>query len=387
MIDALSRLLNFTAAYDNVVWISPGNPSSQRWFEAIAVARKSWIPWGPDQALPAKAPVRGQGRTLFIWNPMVHSACPAALRALRGELQPGDRVAFLLPDPASSSDSWRHELRENGFESLQVTALGRSPFLATLKLNLYLFRHSSPWTSRPSLSLVIPTRNEAGTIGSLLSRLTGLGSTDTEIIFVEGHSTDDTWGAIGRTLETYRGPWRLRALRQPGRGKWDAVQWGMNRAEGKVLGILDGNLRSPPETVRRFYEALIEGRGDVIVGDRFRLPMEPGAMATLPRLGNQVLAAVISRLIHQPLADALGGTKLLSAEDYRSLALWGKQRLGELDLFFGAAALNLKLCSIPISYKARIYGASHWRPIRDAGELMAALFQNSRRRFKQQKQV
>ena len=49
----------------------------------------------------------------------------------------------------------------------------------------------------PSVSVVVPARNEAGNIASLLERLPRMGPDD-EIIFVEGHSTDDTWAAIQR---------------------------------------------------------------------------------------------------------------------------------------------------------------------------------------------
>ncbi len=315
---------------------------------------------------------------------MVHGACRSALRALQNELRPGDRVAFLLPEPASTSDAWLHEIREAGFQNLRVTALGRSPFLLSQKLNLHLFRHEVPWAARSSFSLIIPTRNEAATIGSLIQRLTGLEGRETEIIFVEGHSTDDTWGAITRTLSHYHGPLRLRALRQPGHGKTDAVHWGLSKAEGKILGISDGNLSAPPETVRRLYEALVEGRGDLIYGDRFRLPMEPGAMGFASKLANRLSVAAVSAFLHQPVSDVWCGTKLLSAEDYKLISRWsarhfGRNALGDLELLLGAGALDLKLLPMPLSYRARVYGASRANPFKEAVSLVTALLRQSSR--------
>ncbi len=361
MTESLARLIRGTSSFGSLVWISPGNPSSQRWFEALPSARKHWVPWGPDQPMPAHALPRGEERTLFLWNPVVHGASSSALRALFLEMRPGDRLGFLLPEPARSSDLWRYELKEAGFEVLRTLVLGKSPFVPGTKLSLHFLRAAKPWLSKPSLSLVVPVRNEAGKIPTLLSRLTGLDRVETEILFVEGHSSDDTWGAIGRSFENYKGPFRLRTLRQPGRGKSDAVQWGLGRAEGKVLGVLDGNLSTPPETFRRFYEALVEGRGDLIYGDRFRLPVDPGAMALATRLGYQLMAGAMGRLVRQPVGDVLCGTRVISASDYKGLARWAEKAsrlpLADFDWMIGASALDLKLFGIPVLHK----GASAFR--------------------------
>jgi hypothetical protein len=361
--DALARLLRAIGKYSNVVWISPGNPSSQRWFEAIPAARKKWIPWGPNQPFPARVIARPENRALFLWNPMVHGASLPAIRLLKEEMRPGDRLGFLLPELARTSDAWLHELKEAGFEPMRTTRLGPSPFLTGVGLRLHVFRRSIPFKSRPSLSLIVPARNEAGTIATVLSRLSGLEKIETEIVFIEGHSTDDTWGAISRAIETYHGPMRLRAMRQPGAGKADAVAWALSRAEGKILGVLDASLATPPEAVRRFYEALCEGRGELIVGDRFRLPMEAGAMSVFGRLGNRALAKLMTRSLGQIVPDALSGTKLVGAEDYRAMVRWSARlRSGtpsDLELMLAASALDLKILPIPVAYKGRATSENH----------------------------
>ena len=74
----------------------------------------------------------------------------------------------------------------------------------------------------PSCSVVVPARNESGNIRAALQRIPRLGM-GTEIIFVEGNSTDDTWDTIQREVDAYDGPHTVKAVRQPGKGKWDAV--------------------------------------------------------------------------------------------------------------------------------------------------------------------
>ena len=79
-----------------------------------------------------------------------------------------------------------------------------------------------------SVSVVCPCRNEAGNIGEIVRRLPAMG-TETELVFVEGGSTDDTYGEIGRQIAAH--PEReMLVIRQPGRGKGDAVRAGFGAA-------------------------------------------------------------------------------------------------------------------------------------------------------------
>ena len=99
---------------------------------------------------------------------------------------------------------------------------------------------------RSSVSVVIPARNEAGHVRPLLERIPPLG-TSTEVIFIEGHSTDDTWETIQRTVAEYDGPFEVRCMRQEGKGKGDAVRQGFAAASKDLLMILDADISVPPE--------------------------------------------------------------------------------------------------------------------------------------------
>jgi hypothetical protein len=109
------------------------------------------------------------------------------------------------------------------------------------------------------ISCVIPARNERGNIENALKRMPDLGC-PIEVIFVEGHSTDDTWAEILRVVELYRGQFRIQALQQTGKGKADAVRLGFAHATEPLLTILDADLTMPPEMLGRFFRAYCEGR-------------------------------------------------------------------------------------------------------------------------------
>ncbi len=77
---------------------------------------------------------------------------------------------------------------------------------------------------------------------------------DLEFIFVEGHSSDDTFEAVERVIETHPDV-DIKLVRQDGIGKGDAVRKGFALARGDVLMILDADLTTPPEDLPKFYSA------------------------------------------------------------------------------------------------------------------------------------
>ena len=239
------------------------------------------------------------------------------------------------------------------------------PLLRALGLvNVVVIRPVIPEAGkRPSLSVVIPARNEKGNIENALKRMPDL-DTDIEVIFVEGNSSDGTWEEIQRIVAEYSSRFKLKAFRQTGKGKNDAVRLGFAKASGEVLTILDADLTMPPELLGRFFDAYCEGKGDFINGTRLVYPMEGEAMRFLNRLGNIFFAKALSAVLSTRLGDSLCGTKLLSRHDYERIVRWRADfgdfdPFGDFDLLFPAADLGFGIIDIPIRYRARTYGATN----------------------------
>jgi hypothetical protein len=220
----------------------------------------------------------------------------------------------------------------------------------------------------PSVSVIVPARNEAGNIEAAILRTPLMGPED-ELIFIEGNSTDDTWDTICRLQKTYAGARNIRIDRQDGKGKGDAVRKGFAIAEKEVLMILDADLTVPPEELPRFYSALISQKGEFINGSRLVYPMEKQAMRFLNLLGNKFFAAMFSFVLGQRFKDTLCGTKVLTRENYLKLAAHRKyfgefDPFGDFDLIFGAARMALRIVEVPVHYRERTYGETNiqrWR--------------------------
>jgi len=307
----------------------------------------------------------------WLWQPLLKAAEAV------GQRRPQPPESWLTPgDVLNLLDLAGWEVLKRGqrcllprriplLTSLANRWLSQLPLLGQLGLTHWLVarptRLAKP--ALPSVSVVIPARNEAGNIAAAIERLPLLGRS-TEVIFVEGHSSDDTWERIQQMCSSYQGPLTLKALRQTGKGKADAVWLGFEAAGGEVLVILDADLTVRPEDLPRFISALAEGRGEFVNGCRLVYPRSHAAMPPLNTAANRFFAAVFAWLLRQRIKDTLCGTKVIWKADYERLkagrAFFGDfDPFGDFDLLFGASKLNLKIVEVPVRYQERSYGSSN----------------------------
>lgn len=216
--------------------------------------------------------------------------------------------------------------------------------------------------SESSCSVIVAARNEEGHIDELFERIPLMGE-NMEIIFAEGHSTDNTYAAIEKAIKNHPEK-NCRLIKQPGKGKGDAVRAGFEVARGDILMILDADMTVIPEDLTRFYNAIVNSKGEFINGVRLVYPMEDKAMRFFNMIGNKFFAAAFTWLLGQPIRDTLCGTKVIWRKDYERLianrAYFGNfDPFGDFDLLFGAAKLNLKIAEMPVRYHSRRYGETN----------------------------
>ena len=218
-----------------------------------------------------------------------------------------------------------------------------------------------------SCTVIVPARNEKGNVLELVRRVPPMGS-HTEIIFVEGHSEDGTPQEIERVIKENPGL-DIKLLRQDGVGKADAVRKGFQHAAGDVIIILDADLTVSPEELPKFFDAVVSGKGELVIGSRLVYQLQHQAMRTLNLLGNKFFSKAFSYLLDQRIKDTLCGTKAVRKEHYE-LIRRGSARLGAFDpfgdfeLIFGASVANLRILEVPVRYQARKYGRTQIKRFR-----------------------
>ena len=246
-------------------------------------------------------------------------------------------------------------------------ALAKLPVIRQLCLNWFIVARpifadqQAALGAEPTVSILIPTKNEQGNIEDIFKRTPQMGRW-TELVFIDGHSTDGTTREIKRCIDLYTARWKRVLLRhQTEKGKGQAVRQGFADCRGDILMILDSDLTMPPEELPKYYRALTSRKGDFINGCRLVYPMQDQAMRFLNMVANFLFAHLFSWLIDQSVKDTLCGTKVLWKRDYEKIAAnrhyFGNfDPFGDFDLLLGASKLNCKIIDLPVRYRNRTYG-------------------------------
>lgn len=306
----------------------------------------------------------------FLWEPILKLAEKFGLRMK----DPGHQNWLNNDDIANILYNAGFEVIKKGqrllfpkniplFSTLMNKYIGNLPLIRRLCITNYLVARPIPDEvpgQEYSVSVVVPARDEKGNIENAILRTPSMGKW-TEIIFVEGNSTDGTWEEIKRVYNKYKDTRKMKIMQQDGKGKGDAVRKAYDHAEGDILMILDADLTVPPEDLAKFYHALATRKGEFINGTRLVYQMDKQAMRFLNMLGNKFFSWMFTWLLDQRFKDTLCGTKVMFKWDYEKLARGRKyfgdfDPYGDFDLLFGASKLNLKIVEIPIRYKERTYG-------------------------------
>ena len=308
----------------------------------------------------------------FVWGPLVKLAEAVGLKTKQfeqnwlGASALENLLALEGLEPVKRGRDMLMPVKVPVLSELVNDFLAAVPGIDRLGANQLLVARAVPEKERRdyTVSVIVACKDERGNIEELVRTVPKMGL-GTELIFVDGHSEDGTVEEIERCIAARRelNPELsdVRVFTQPGKGKGDAVRLGFAEATGDVLMILDADITVRSEDLPKFYDALVEGRGEFINGSRLVYPMEDQAMRFLNMLGNHFFGWLFSFLLDQPLTDTLCGTKVLFKKDYEAIergrSFFGDfDPFGDFDLLFGAAKLNLKIREVPIRYRNREYG-------------------------------
>jgi len=217
------------------------------------------------------------------------------------------------------------------------------------------------------VSVVITARDEKENIEGLVQRIPQIGR-HTEIIFVEGHSVDGTREEINRMIKKY--PEKdIKLLIQNGIGQGDAFRKGFDNASGNFVLWLEADLTTPPEELKNFWDAYIDGKGEYLNGTRMIYEMEERAMPFINFIGNRTFGNLFTWFLGQRFTDTLCGLKGISKRNYlnirKQMDFFGDfDPFGDFELIFGVIKNNLKVSEIPVKYKPREYGQTKTKPLK-----------------------
>lgn len=227
---------------------------------------------------------------------------------------------------------------------------------------------TQPYT--PSVSVVIPAMNEAENLYHVLPLLPSIVS---EVILIDGNSTDDTIAVAKQLLPS------IRIIRQQGKGKGDALRIGFAACTGEIIVMLDADGSANPCEIPQFVDALIAGN-EYAKGSRFLKGGGSADITPLRRSGNSMLCFLVNSLFNARFTDLCYG---YNAFWRRSLTKFDIDCDGfevETLLNLRVHQANLRTVEVPSFEHRRIYGQSNLRTFRDGWRVLRTIMRERTRK-------
>lgn len=194
------------------------------------------------------------------------------------------------------------------------------------------------------VSIIIPTQNEAQSIGRVLADIpTHLA---TEVIVVDSNSNDGTPKIAAKM--------GARVVPEPRRGYGRACLTGIaNASEPDVVVFLDGDYSDRPSELPVLLAPIIDGRADITIGSRLGKHGTPGALPWHQALGNRLAARLIRFLYGLEISD-LGPFRAARADVLRTLDLEEATYGWAVEMILKGVLVGFRVVEVPVSYHPRI---------------------------------
>jgi len=216
----------------------------------------------------------------------------------------------------------------------------------------------------PTVTVVAAAHNEARNVPFVLRELPDL---VTEVILVDGHSTD-------ATVEVAKVLWPdIVIAEQQGRGKGDALRAGVALSQGEIVVLMDADGSTRPQEIELFVAALISGNADYVKGSRYLSGGGSEDFTPLRRMGNWYLNTCANLLYHTHFTDFCYGFNAFWRECIPVIPIECDGFEVEAQLNCRAVRSGLRIIEVPSIERPRQHGESHLMPLRDGWRILRAI--------------
>jgi len=223
--------------------------------------------------------------------------------------------------------------------------------------------------SPAAVTVLVPTLDEAETIGDVVEDFHGAGFAD--ILVVDGGSSDDTQ-AVARDAGA-------RVVEQTGEGKGQAVREAVREhIDAEYVLMLDGDGTYKADDAEAMLDPLRAGEAEHVIGNRFA-DMRSGAMTTLNRLGNRLINGAFSLIHGESFGDILSGYRAFTRESFERMHLTADGFGIETEMAVECAKRGIPTTVVPITYYPRPAGSNtNLHPLRDGGIIFLELYRRAK---------
>jgi glycosyltransferase involved in cell wall biosynthesis len=214
-----------------------------------------------------------------------------------------------------------------------------------------------------TVSVIIPTLNEADNLPHVFERLP---EEITEVIIVDGHSTDGTVEVARQLMPD------VRIVNQTAKGKGNALICGFWAATSDIIVMLDADGSTDPGEIPRFVAALLTG-ADFAKGTRFVTGGGSSDITFIRRMGNKVLSGLVNQIWDVDYSDLCYGYNAFWRRHLPEVTPYCNGFEVETLMNIRAARANLNIVEVPSYEHDRRHGTSNLHARKDGMRVLRTI--------------
>lgn len=216
---------------------------------------------------------------------------------------------------------------------------------------------------KPTISVIIPTLNEAENLALVLPRLPDWVH---EVVVVDGHSTDGTVEAAVRLRPD------VKIVMESVRGKGAALRAGFAAAKGDIIVMMDADGSTEPEEIGLFVRYLMDG-ADFVKGSRFMQGGGTEDISPLRSLGNGFFTKAVRLCFGGQFTDLCYGYSAFWSGIVPLLELDSTGFEIETLLNIRALRVGCRIVELPSFEAKRVHGFSNLRTFPDGFRVLKTI--------------
>lgn len=197
------------------------------------------------------------------------------------------------------------------------------------------------------VTAVVPTKNEAKSVGDTLKRTAKYVD---EIILIDGHSTDDTIAVAKKTIPS------IKIVHQKSKGKGAGMRESIPYITGDIVVFVDADGSHIPEHIPTLVKKIEDG-ADMVIASRFLGGSDE--FTPLRKFLNWLVNVSVNLLFNSHYSDTQNGFRALRVSTLKKMNLISENFEVETEMCIRASKLGAKVVDVPSHEMSRVYGASN----------------------------
>lgn len=198
------------------------------------------------------------------------------------------------------------------------------------------------------IAVLIPCYNESQTIGKVIDDFRQA-LPEAEIYVYDNNSTDGTGEIAKQKKAIVRKEYR--------QGKGNVIRSMFRDIEADCYLMIDGDDTYPAEHAQEMVKPVLEGRADMVIGDRLSSTYFQENKRPFHNAGNRLVRWLINSLFKSKVVDIMTGYRAFSRPFVKNFPVLSRGFEIETEMTIFALDRNFKLVEIPVQYRDRPEGS------------------------------